>query len=91
MPTARLVALAPSAASAHGAVKKFGPAGRLTAESACPTLLSKDFRASGAGASACQPILSQLLTRRATFLSPLSGLALLSLMGVRRCCSLANQ
>jgi hypothetical protein len=34
---------------------------RLTDESVCPTLLSWDWQASGAGAVACQPIPSQLL------------------------------
>jgi hypothetical protein len=32
----------------------------LTDESVCPTLLSKDLQPCGAGASACQPISSQL-------------------------------
>jgi len=34
----------------------------LTDESVCPTLLRKGLRLCGAGAFACQPILSQLLT-----------------------------
>ena len=34
----------------------------LTDESVCPTLMRKRLRACGAGAFACQPIPSQLLT-----------------------------
>jgi len=32
----------------------------LTGESACPTLVAEDLRKSGAGASACQPVVSRL-------------------------------
>src|ERR1039457_6296510 len=37
----------------------------LTDESVCPTLMRKRLTFCGAGAFACQPVLSQLLTRAA--------------------------
>jgi hypothetical protein len=36
----------------------------LTDESVCPTLMCKGLRFCGAGAFACQPIFSQLLSKR---------------------------
>jgi hypothetical protein len=42
--------------------EKIAETARLTDESVCPTLPCKDLRPGGAGAFACQPIFSQLLT-----------------------------
>src|SRR4249920_2982496 len=42
--------------------EKIGSISRLTDESVCPTLMRKRLRFGGAGASACQPIFSQLLS-----------------------------
>jgi hypothetical protein len=44
--------------------EEIGRTAGLTDESVCPTLHSKDLQRGGAGASACQPISSQLLSER---------------------------
>ena len=42
--------------------EKIGKHAGLADGSVCPTLTHKDLRLSGAGAFACEPIFSQLLT-----------------------------
>src|ERR1039458_4650963 len=42
-----------------GSCEKIARTGGLTDDSVCPTLQSKNLRARGAGAFACQPILSR--------------------------------